>query len=257
MLKKITALLTALILIMSCAVLTAYAGVTDNPRVVDKADILTDSEEAALTAKLTDYSKKLDCDLVFLTEPDFEHEDYYYDGTIKGFADAFYENNGYDIDNGVIVMITLDNGRGSRDIHFSHFGKTMKTFTDEEREQIIDDVYSDLKNGDYYTALDKIADELLEKVPVNLKWYMLPLAIIIGLLIAILIMLMLKKKLKTVEMQRGAASYVRPGSMHVTASRDTYLYSTVSKTPRQTSSSSGGGSRSGGSSHSSGGGRSF
>lgn len=256
MMKRIIALLAALMLILSFAVMTASAGVTDNPRVVDKADVLTSSEEAALSSKLSDYSKKLDCDLVFLTEPDLNNEDYYYDGTIKGYADGFYENNGYDIDNGVIVMITLDNGRGSRDIHFSHFGKTMKSFTDEEREQIIDDVYSDLKNSNYYEALDKIADELLEKVPLSLKWYMLPLAIIIGLLIALLIMIVLKKKLKTVEMQRGAASYVRPGSMHVTAGRDTYLYSTVSRTPRQTSSSSGGG-RSGGSSHSSGGGRSF
>ena len=255
MFKKITALLTALILIMSCAVLTAYAGVTDNPRVVDKADILTDSEEAALTAKLTDYSKKLDCDLVFLTEPDFEHEDYYYDGTIKGFADAFYENNGYDIDNGVIVMITLDNGRGSRDIHFSHFGKTMKTFTDEEREEIIDDVYSDLKSGEFYKAMDKIADELLQKVPVNLKWYMLPLAILIGFAIAMLIMSAIRKKLKTVEKQHGAKNYVRDGSMNVLAARDTYLYSTVTRTRREKSSS--GGHTSSGGGHHSGGGRSI
>ncbi|MBQ7219263.1 MAG: TPM domain-containing protein, partial [Ruminococcus sp.] len=43
--------------------------------------------------------------------------------------------------------------------------------------------------------------------------------------------------LKTVAMQRGAASYVRSGSMNVTQSRDTYLYSTVSRTRREKSSS--------------------
>ena len=256
--KRITAILFALMILLSCAVLPASAGVSELPRVVDKADLLTDEEEAALTAKLWEYSEKLNRDLVFLTEPDLYNESYYYDGTIKGYADGFYESNGYDAD-GVIVMITMDDDNGRHDIHFSHFGKTMKSFTDEEREQIIDDVYFDLKGGSFYRALDTIADELLDKVPYSLKWYMLPLAIAVGFLLAILIMTVIRKKLKTVAMQRSAANYVRPGSMHVLASRDTYLYSTVSRTARETSRSGGGGSgsRSGGSSHSSGGGRSF
>lgn len=255
--KRISAILVALILIAAVAVLPASAGVSENPRVVDKADILTDDQEAALTAKLKEYSDKLNYDLVFLTEPNLHNESYTYDGTIKGYADEYYITNNY-AENGVIVMITLDNGDGGRDIQIIAFDECQKRLPAEEREAIIDEVYSDLKSSNYYEALDTIADELNDKLPIKLKWYMLPLAILIGFVIAMVIMMAIKGKLTTVAMQRGAASYVRPGSMHVTASRDTYLYSTVSKTARQSSSSSGNsGTSSGGSSRSSGSGRSF
>ncbi|MBQ9472409.1 MAG: TPM domain-containing protein, partial [Ruminococcus sp.] len=61
-------------------------------------------------------------------------------------------------------------------------------------------------------------------------------------------------KLITVAMEHGAANYVRAGSMNVTQSRDTYLYSTVTRTEKPknnggSSHSSGGGSYSGGSSN--------
>ena len=80
---------------------------------------------------------------------------------------------------------------------------------------------------------------------------MFPLAFIIAFAIAMLILSFMKKQLKSVEMQRGAVNYVRPGSMNVTASRDTYLYSTTSRTaiPKNSSSShtsSGGGTHGGG-----------
>jgi uncharacterized protein len=70
-------------------------------------------------------------------------------------------------------------------------------------------------------------------------------------------MLSKKGKLKSVKPEHGAKNYIRPGSMHLTASRDTYLYSNVTRTARQSSSSGGSGrTSSGGGSHS-GVGRSF
>ena len=63
---------------------------------------------------------------------------------------------------------------------------------------------------------------------------------LIGFGIVILIMLAIRSKLKTVQMQRGAVNYIRPGSMNVAIARDTYLYSTVSRTakPKNNSGSS-------------------
>lgn len=258
MMKRLTALLCAVMLLFSCTALCVSAGVSANPRVVDKADVLTDTQEAELTSKLNSYSEKLGCDIVFLTEPDLYQEDFYFDGSVMDFADEYYDTNGYDPD-GVLVLIVFDDGYGSRQIYVSTSGKCIKRLTDDEREEIFDDVFFDLRGGAYYKAYSTIADELVEKMSVSLKWYMLPLAIAIGFLIAILIMLGLKSKLKSVQMQRGAASYVRPGSMHLLASRDTYLYSTVSKTERESRSSGGGSSShtsSGGGTHG-GGGRSF
>ena len=128
----------------------------------------------------------------------------------------------------------------------------MKRLTDDEQNEIIDDVYFSLKGESYYSALNTISYEMNDKLTPTLKWYMLPLAVGISFVIAMIIMMVQKGKLKSVSMQRGAANYIRPESMNVTASRDTFLYSTVSKTARESSSSSGGSSRtsSGGGSHS-------
>ena len=248
--KRSIMILLALVMIALCA-LPVSAGVTNNARVIDKADLLTPDEEADLTSKLLSYSEEQNCDLVFLTEPDMDHEDYSFNGTVEDFADMYYETHGYDKD-GVLVLILLDNGSGSRRIQFSCSGKCMKRLTEEEQDKLIDDVYFDLKASSYYSALNTVSYEMNDMITPQLKWYMLPLAVGVSFLIAMLIMSSLKRKLKSVEMQRGAANYVRPDSMIVTASRDTYLYSTVSKTARESSSSGGGGSRtsSGGGSHS-------
>ena len=127
----------------------------------------------------------------------------------------------------------------------------MKRLSDDEQNEIIDDVYYTLKGDDYYSALNTIPYEINDKLTPKLKGYMLPLAILIGFALSMLIMGSLKRKLKSVAMQRGAASYVRQGSMKLTSSRDTYLYSTVSRTRRESSSGSGSGrTSSGGGSHS-------
>lgn len=251
MMKRISAILIALILVAAAAILPASAGVTEQPRFVDGAGLLTADQAAKLEAKLKEYSEKNDCDIVIVTATDMNHPDFTFNGTPEDYADRYYETHGYDED-GVLVLRLLDNGFGSPRIQFSCSGKCMKRLTDDEQNAIIDNITNDLMVSDYDAAFTTLADEINEKLPIKLKWYMLPLAILIGFALAMLIMTLIKGKLKSVSMQHGAASYVRPGSMHVTASRDTYLYSTVSRTARQTSSSSsssrtssGGGSHSG------------
>lgn len=248
--KKLISLIAVLVLVAVFAALPASAGVTDNPRVIDNADLLTDQEEQELTEQLKEYSDKNDCDIVFLTEPDLKHGNFSFDGSVEDYADMYYESHGYDKD-GVLVLRVLDKGNGKPRIQFSCSGKCIKRLTEDEQNEIIDLVESDLTAGRYYQAFSTMASEISDSIPIRLKWYMLPLAILIGFAIAMLIMFIIRGKLKTVAMQRGAASYVRPGSMHVTASRDTYLYSTVSRTARESSSSgSSGRTSSGGGSHS-------
>ena len=73
---------------------------------------------------------------------------------------------------------------------------------------------------------------------------------------AMIIMMILCSQLKSVKMEKGAVNYVRPGSMNVTQSRDSYLYSTVSRTAKPKDSGSSTHTSSGGGTHG-GGGRSF
>ncbi|MBR1535196.1 MAG: TPM domain-containing protein [Ruminococcus sp.] len=247
--KRVFAILFAVAILLSVAMLSASAETTSQPRLIDNADLLTDTEEAEISSLLVEYSEKQNCDIVFLTEPDLKNADFNFNGTAEDYADTYYDTHGYASD-GVLVFITLTDETGQRKVQFSCTGKCKKRLSDDEQNEIIDDVFSSLKNSDYYTAIKKMTNEINEKLPVSLKWYMLPLAIVIGFVIAMLIMNAIRSKLKTVAMQHGAKNYVRQGSMNVTASRDTYLYSTVSKTakPKNDSSSrtsSGGGSHSG------------
>ncbi len=244
----------AVVLIVSCAMLPASAGVTTQPRLDDKADLLTPNEEALLNEALTNLSSQLDSDIVFVTAEDLNDSSFPHDYTMQDYADMYYESFGYDKD-GILVLVVLSNENGKRGVHFSTSGKCIKRLSDEEREEILDDVI-DNHNPDsvgYYEFLYAIVLDLQQAVPPHLKWYSPLLALTIGFIIALAIMLIMKSQLKSVKMAHGAANYVRAGSMNVTQSRDTYLYSTVSRTARPkdnggsgTHSSSGGGSHGGG-----------
>ena len=248
--KRIFAILFAVVLLFLAGI-SADAGVTSNPRVIDKADLLDDEQEAILTERLNEYSAQQNCDIVFLTEPDMDHEDYSFDGSVEDFADMYYETHGYDTD-GVLVLIVLDNGYGSRRIQFSCSGKCMKRLSDEEQDEIIDDIYFDLKSSAYYSAMNSLSYGINDKLTPRVSWYMLPISVIVAFALAMIIMNVMKGKLKSVAMEKGAKNYVRAGSMRVTGARDTYLYSHISRTVKESDSGGSGSSRtsSGGGSHS-------
>lgn len=102
--------------------------------------------------------------------------------------------------------------------------------------------------------------EGLERLPVKpLSFKYIPISLGIGLVIALIAVSVMKSKLKTVRYKAEANSYVRPGSMNITVSRDLFLYRTVavSPKPKNNSDSDGGSSThtsSSGSTHGGGGG---
>lgn len=66
------------------------------------------------------------------------------------------------------------------------------------------------------------------------------IALVIGFIIALVIVLSMKGKLKSVRAKSSATDYVIPGSMNVTHSNEIFLYRHVTKTPRQQNKSGGG-----------------
>ena len=62
MTKRIFAILFALVILLSLACVSVGADVTSNPRVVDKAGLLDDEQEAVLIEKLSEYSIQQNCD---------------------------------------------------------------------------------------------------------------------------------------------------------------------------------------------------
>ena len=259
MTKRLLAALFAVVLILSVAILPAYA---DSPsysyKLDDSADVLSPEEETKLLATIKDVSEACKCNLAFATVKDLNGASFSHNGTTRDYADMYYETLYGKNTDGIVVLLVLNNGKGNRDIYISTSGKCIKQLSDSEREDIFDvalDKHSPDSKG-YYDFLNYIAVGIKGAVIPHVKWYMLPLAFIIAFAIAMLILSFMKKQLKSVEMQRGAVNYVRPGSMNVISSRDSYLYSTVSRTARPKDSGSSSHTSSGGGSHG-GGGRSF
>ena len=67
------------------------------------------------------------------------------------------------------------------------------------------------------------------------------IGILSGLIVALIYILVLRGQLKSVAPNESAADYVVKGSLHVTNSREFFLYHTLHRTVRAESSSSGGG----------------
>lgn len=255
MTKRLIAVLFAVVLVCFMALIPASAEGSYAYQLNDGADLLTPSEEDALAAKLSDISTKCKCNVLLVTAKDLKNVPFSFNGTADDFAKVSYvKAYGADTD-GVVVSLVLSDEIGARSLGVFGSGKCVKRmnkYSTSIRDNAINK-HSPDRYG-YSNFFNAIADDLMQSIPPHLKWYMLPLALVIGFVIALLIMGAFKRQLKSVEMQRSAVNYVRANSMNVTASRDSYLYSTVSRTARPknnssgTSSSSAGGSFGGGSS---------
>lgn len=257
MTKRIISVLFALVMVFSAALIPASAAGSYQAVLDDSANLLSSDEETSLKDIITQISDRNEINLAFVTVNDLNGASFSHYNSVQDYADMYYETYFGQNTDGMVVLLTLSDEYGKRTIYFSTSGKCIRRFNDNEREKLLDDVL-DRDNPDsagYYQFFYAIAQRLQTDLPPHLNWYMLPLALLIGFVIALLIMMGFKRQLKSVRMERGAANYVRPGSMNVTASRDTYLYSTVSRTAKPKD-SGGSHTSSGGGSHG-GGGRSF
>lgn len=254
MTKRILAILFAVVLVLSALPISAAAASDHLCILDDSADLLTKQEEDSLNATLHNLSVECDCNVVFLTAKDLSDNSFSHLNKADDYAQRYYETKcGVNTD-GLLVYVILKDEDGDRRLGVFGTGKCEKRLSNKESDEIRSEAISQHSpevHG-YYDFFNSIAEGLLKAVPPHLSWYSLPLALLIGFILALIIMSSARSKLKSVKMEHGASNYVRMGSMHVDASRDTYLYSTVTKTakPKENSSShsSGGGSYSGGSS---------
>ena len=232
--KKIISLFIILLLCLSlCTAVFAESA----PLVVDDADVLSDSEEERLTDLLEDIRSEHGLDVVILTVESLEGE------WPEDFADDYYDYNGYSYD-GVLLLICPESGDG----HISTAGYGIYAITDAGIERITDEISSDLSWGNYYEAFKTYAeycDEFiglakdgdpydyddLPKEPFSV-FKSLFLSLLIGFAVALVITLVMKGQLKSVRLRENASMYAKRGSMNVTHSRDLYLYSRVTRTPK-------------------------
>ena len=101
---------------------------------------------------------------------------------------------------------------------------------------LCDDFITQARNGQPYDV------DTLPKEPLSLIW--IPVAIVIGFIIAFVIVGGMKKQLKTVRFQAKADDYVKAGSMNIVDNQEWFLYQNIVKTekPKDNDKSSGGSS---------------
>jgi len=280
--KKLFGAALALLLLLTLCVTAAATIPAERqlPRLVDDADLLTDSEETALLSLLDDISTRQQCDVAVVTVDSL-------DGKSAGdYADDFYDYNGYGMgpgDDGLLLLVAMND----REWHITTYGLAITVFSDSRRERMADAFLGDLSAGYYYDAFTTFADDCdyyltaYYEDPYDTPVYSQPyyddsyygdteesidfvssllVSLVIGLVIGLISTGVMKSKLKSVRPQKTAANYVRHGSIKITDSREIFLYRNVSRRarPQNTSSSSGGSSvhrSSSGRSHGGGGGR--
>ncbi len=264
--KRILTVLFALILCMVVVIPTFAA--SDLPRLVDNADLLTDSEESTLLSKLNEISERQQTDVVVVTADTLDGK------TPMDYADDFYDYNGYGFGadkDGVLLLVSLED----RDWWMSTTGYGITAITDAGIEYISEKFLSDLSDGDYadaFTTYAELCDDFftqarsgqpydtghMPKQPFNIARNLL-IALIVGFVIALIATGVMKGKLKTVRFQSAASNYVKANSMNVTESRDMFLYTHVDRRakPKDTDSSYGSSTHtsSSGSTHGGGGGK--
>ncbi|MCI7768018.1 MAG: TPM domain-containing protein [Oscillospiraceae bacterium] len=237
-------------LFCSAAVLAGGVSVSAESefKVYDYADILSDSEEAALEDKLWDIADTYGHDVIVYTTYSMDGED----------AEDFNEQLRYELDagingSGIIYLVSME----YRDYDIYSFGEMYSSiFINSVRDDMAEELVPYLSSGDYYGAFDRYADMVRAEIenvseygPNEESSFAIPIGIGCGLIIGIITVLIMKHGMKTTRAEAMANKYIREGSFKLTNSRDIFLYSQVTRTKRPSdsgsSSSSGGGHSSG------------
>ena len=181
------------------------------------------------------------------------------------YAGNFYDAYEY-ADDGILLLVSLEEGEW----FILTNGLCAQRISDYEAEMIGEQILPEIREGLYYEAFINFseistaymqpdpditydADDYEEEPESSGNGMAILVCMAIGLGIGLLVTAYMASQMKAVGMKDNASDYIRAGSMTVTNSRDIFLYSQVTRTPKAENNSSGGRS-SGGGSRSSGGG---
>ena len=263
--KKILCFITTLLLAISMPMVVLAEG--EYGQVVDNADLLSDSEEKALTEKIDKIVKEYNYDVVLLTNTSLDG------ASSQDYADDFFDYNNYGVGtnrDGMLFLFSTE----YKDYWTSTRGYGLKAFTDYGIEYLHDQVTPILKDKEYYKAFDKyldVVDDFLAEAQKGTPYdtnnkvktltdYLIYEGIALGvsLLLAIVVLFIMKLKMNTAIKATSAKEYVRQGSFVLNEKSDVYMYSNVTKVKIESNNSGGGSSShtsSSGASHGGGGGR--
>ena len=238
--RRIISLL-AVLLVLTIFVLPVSAS---SPRLADEADLLSDTECAAIEKQLDELSAQYGLDVVLVTTDSTGSR------TPMEYADDYFDYNDYAPD-GVLLLVSMEES----DWWISTTGYGITAFTDAGIAYIGDKVVPYLSDREYaqaFTAFADLCDQFLSQAKAGdpFDTHNLPkepfklvrnaiIALVIGLASAFFATGSMKKKLKSVVQKSQANDYVTPGSLQITQSRDFHLYTHLDRREKAQSSSGG------------------
>ena len=249
--KRMIRVLFALLLCLSLS-LTVFANGTGTGGgvILDEADLLSDSEEALLAAKMGRVSQTHGAELVIITVSSTDGAD------IDELLEYLYDSMGFGYGperDGVLLLVSM----APREYRILSNGFAGVAIDVDTIDAIGEDIVPDLSAGEYADAFGTF----VERCDYYLNGYLngfpfdfvmsFAVSLVIGAVVGVVVAFILKGQLKTVRRQNQAHAYVKPGSMQVTVHNDFFLYRNVTRTKKETSSGS---SSKSGSSRSTGGG---
>lgn len=139
---------------------------------------------------------------------------------------AFADSDLYTAGNDAPVLLTAQEAQADTVLD------TIDTISDDSATVALSDNYDTAAINETGETEDDDSDE----APVSTRDIVIAvcISVVIGIIIGFIGSGIMKSKLKSVSYQSGAADYVVPDSFKLNDSRDVYLYSTVTKTERQT-----------------------
>lgn len=210
----------------------------------DGEGLLSADEVLLLDQLYTTHAEKCGYTPILVTTPSFEGE------TPETYAGYCYDTYGYPRD-GILYLVSLTEGQWyilTNGICYDHI-------SNDEAQKIGEALVPYLRDGDFYEAFVMFTELAAEAYRdsdtaapiITGKNYgkIIAICMAVGLLIGGITVGIMASMMKSVRPQNSAADYVRPGSMHLTNSRDIFLYSHVHRTPKPKNNSSGGGGHGG------------
>ena len=260
-------LLAALLLLGLCCTAFAEAPATEAQlwNITDTVGLLTSDEDLTLEARAEEISAQYGVGIYLLILEDYSE---YYDDPYETAYELYHQNTlglGEDRD-GVILLMSMSDRKYAT---FFYGPKAEYAFDAYGQELMEEEFLDDFRDDDWYDGFEdylEVCDEYLARAeagdPVRRDdssaggsdgsgiGTTILVCLGISAVIAMIVCLILKAKMKSVRKGTHASAYVA-GSLNLTASRDQYTHTTETRTKIEHESSDSGG---GGSSACSGGG---
>ena len=223
-------------------------------RLLDKAGLLDDSEAEAVTDALDWTSDYCNMELVIVTVDTIGRtspEDYAAD--IYDYGDYGYGQS----NDGILLLIVMDDSY----VGMTSTGGGRNVYTERVQNEIRKSITPYLSAGDYEKAFTMFAElcsdaklsydngesyasdagDYSEEMPVSV---LIIASAVIGLIAALITVLVMRSKMKSVRSRNEAADYVREGSFNA-AGNEIFLYRTVDRREKPRDNDSHGGSHTG------------